>query len=81
MTSHSLCCGFIDHVKPNPMNGGRMKKVSKPRERSNAKDRVEAYKELVQGDFEFFKFFKSFCRPLFSGHLSIDSDTPSNFNQ
>ena len=29
-----------------------MKKVSKPRERSNAKDRVEAYKELVQGDFE-----------------------------
>ncbi len=32
----------------------RMKKVSKPRERSNVKDRVEAYKELVQGDFEFF---------------------------
>ena len=30
-----------------------MKKVNKTRERSNAKDRVEAYKELVQGDFEF----------------------------
>ena len=29
------------------------KKVSKSRERSNAKDRVEAYKELVRGDFEF----------------------------
>ena len=29
-----------------------MKKVSKTRERSNAKDRVEAYKELVQGDFK-----------------------------
>ena len=30
-----------------------MKKVSKSRERSNSKDRVEAYKELVRGDFEF----------------------------
>ncbi len=30
-----------------------MKKVSKTRERSNAKDQVEAYKELEQGDFEF----------------------------
>ena len=30
-----------------------MKKVSKTRERSNEKDQVEAYKELVQGDFEF----------------------------
>ena len=29
------------------------KKVIKSRERSNAKDRVEAYKELVRGDFEF----------------------------
>ncbi len=29
------------------------KKVSKTRERSNAKDRVEAYKESAQGDFEF----------------------------
>ncbi len=30
-----------------------MKKVSNTRERSNAKDRVKAYKESVQGDFEF----------------------------
>ena len=30
-----------------------MKKVSKSREKSNAKDRVVAYKELVRGDFEF----------------------------
>ena len=29
------------------------KKVSKNRERSNAKDRVEAYKESVRDDFEF----------------------------
>ena len=52
MSSHSLYCGFIDHTNSNPTMGGRVKKVSKPRERSNAKVRVEAYKELVQGDFE-----------------------------
>ena len=28
-----------------------MKKVSKPRERSNAKDRVEAYEELLASEF------------------------------
>ena len=40
-----------------------MKKVSKIRERSNVKNQVEAYKEFLQGDFEYSNRF-TLIRPL-----------------
>ena len=49
-----------------------MKKVSKTRERSNANDRVEAYKESVQGDFEFSTHLTLIQQLIPSGLMAVE---------
>ena len=51
MTFHWVCCEMFAIYPNHPSKKGHMKSLKKDTKRSNAKERVEAYDELVSDDF------------------------------